>query len=134
MNSKANLALSTLLALVQGLVQQSCGRAAGWGLVVGALALGSLGVYVGRFLRWNSWDLLRSPVLVLGDVAGRIAHPFSHPRAAGFWALSFILLSLTYLMCYLLARCTGHDRASAGKCRVDVESAPRARPTRAHSR
>ena len=45
-------------------------RAAGelrrWLVVVGVTTLGSLGIYFGRFLRWNSSDVFQAP-LALAD-------------------------------------------------------------------
>jgi uncharacterized membrane protein len=49
------------LYLMQIVVRRALGSAAAWVCVVGALALGSLGVYIGRFYRLNSWDALLHP-------------------------------------------------------------------------
>ena len=40
----------------------------GWLLVVGILALTGYGVYLGRVLRWNSWDVLTNPRSLAKDV------------------------------------------------------------------
>jgi uncharacterized membrane protein len=42
-----------------------------------ALFLGGIGIYLGRFLRWNSWDLLHHPLAVLQDSL----QPFLQPRS-----------------------------------------------------
>lgn len=39
-----------------------------WIFVSISLILGIYGVYIGRFLRLNSWDLIDSPQLVLGEI------------------------------------------------------------------
>lgn len=49
------------LFLMQEIVRREFGRWAGWAFVAGVAGLSSAGVYVGRFLRWNSWDILRDP-------------------------------------------------------------------------
>ena len=36
------------------------------------LGLSSFGVYIGRFLRWNSWDLLLNPTILLRDLADHL--------------------------------------------------------------
>lgn len=57
----------------------------------------SFGVYIGRFLRYNSWDIIGNPVAVICDVVKRIILPFNHPGAWGFTILTGTLLNLLYL-------------------------------------
>jgi len=60
------------------------------------LFLAGFGVYLGRFERWNSWDILQNPVSLMLDIADRFIHPFDHPRT---WAVTFlmgILLNFMY--------------------------------------
>jgi uncharacterized membrane protein len=52
------------LYLVQMIVRRAFGRTVAWLAVLAALGLASVGVYVGRFLRLNSWDALLHPVRV----------------------------------------------------------------------
>ncbi len=71
-------------------------------LTAGAFALGALtsaafGIYLGRFLRWNSWDLLTRPASLLRDVAHRVLDPLGHPTAVAVTVLLSVLLSLWYL-------------------------------------
>ncbi len=49
------------LFLMQEIVRRKFGRWFGWGFVVVVTALTSIGIYMGRFLRWNSWDILGKP-------------------------------------------------------------------------
>ena len=60
------------LRLVQGVVARYLGVWGSWVFVVGALLLSSYGIYVGRFLRWNSWDLFVSPLSLVRDMAGSL--------------------------------------------------------------
>jgi uncharacterized membrane protein len=52
------------LYLVQLILRHAFGEVAGWIGVLGALALASIGVYVGRFIHLNSWDALLHPLQV----------------------------------------------------------------------
>lgn len=63
------------LFLMQDIVRREFGRIAGWLFVFTAGILSSLGIYVGRFLRWNSWDLLINPFARLTDFTYYAMHP-----------------------------------------------------------
>jgi uncharacterized membrane protein len=52
------------LYLVQMILRRAVGATVAWVGVLGALGLASVGVYVGRFVRFNSWDALLHPVRV----------------------------------------------------------------------
>ncbi len=41
----------------------------------------AFGIYLGRFLRWNSWDILQNPFGLLEDIMAPIVAPASHPTA-----------------------------------------------------
>jgi uncharacterized membrane protein len=60
--------------------------------------LNALGVYTGRYLRFNSWDLITNPFHLVEDIAYIIAHPLRNQYA---WDMIFcfsILMTLMYLM------------------------------------
>jgi uncharacterized membrane protein len=88
-----------LLAIVslntmQSLVQNYLGRIAGWAFAGAMLGAGGLGVYIGRILRWNSWDLVFQPRIVLLDVAEQMLN--NQLRTFGF---AFIFSALLFA-CY----------------------------------
>lgn len=60
------------------------------------LFLGSFGVYVGRYLRWNSWDIIREPFNILYDISDRILNPFQHKGTWGMTVYMFIFLNVIY--------------------------------------
>ncbi len=86
------------LADMQGLVRQRFNAATGWLFACAALALGSFGIYLGRFLRWNSWDALTEPGQLARDILERFANPLEHPGTFGFTLLLTTFLLLAYLM------------------------------------
>lgn len=60
------------------------------------LFLGSFGVYIGRFLRWNSWDIITEPLSLFYQISDRIINPIDHPRTWGLTILMGILLNFIY--------------------------------------
>lgn len=56
-------------------------------------------IYVGRDLRWNSWDILFNPGGLLFDLSDRLQHPADYPQmivtVVGFFTL---LISMYYLL------------------------------------
>lgn len=56
----------------------------------------SIAVYIGRDLRWNSWDVLTNPGGLLFDVSERLQHLTSYPQMSTTIITFFILLSSMY--------------------------------------
>jgi uncharacterized membrane protein len=81
------------LDVVAGQVVERCGRQVGKAFRWAVLLLASFGIYLGRFERWNSWDVLRDPVALAQDVGMRVIRPWEHPRTVGFTLLCFALLA-----------------------------------------
>jgi uncharacterized membrane protein len=90
------------LYLVHAVVRRAAGSAAGWGFVAAALSLGSLGVYLGRVWRWNSWDALVRPWSVAGRLATAFASP--DPRSVAVMLGFTVFLAAAYGGFYALAR------------------------------
>jgi uncharacterized membrane protein len=86
------------LYLMHTLVRRAAGSAAGWVFTLGVLALTGFGVYLGRFPRWNSWDLFVSPVALLVDIWQRLRHPLAQPRTVVFSGLFSLCVTTMYLM------------------------------------
>jgi uncharacterized membrane protein len=86
---------------VQGIVERSFNSIVGWSFAVVTLVLSGFGIYLGRFLRWNSWDVIVSPTLVLQLLSG-VAHPFSNTRPLSVTFIFGVTLALAYLSVRLL--------------------------------
>jgi uncharacterized membrane protein len=90
------------LFLMQRLVARRYGWPAGW-LFVGIVAgLSGFGIYAGRFLRWNSWDVVFSPLGLLADAWNWLFSIPHSPRAIVIPVLFATLLFVAYLMLYAL--------------------------------
>jgi uncharacterized membrane protein len=91
------------LYLMQTVVRQWRGVVAGWIFAFVAIALGSLGIYLGRFLRLNSWDALEHP-----SVLPRILHtvardPFAYQEAIAVPLVFTLALSFADFLLYNFA-------------------------------
>jgi uncharacterized membrane protein len=71
-------------------------RFVSWLLAAVALALGSFGVYLGRFVHINSWDALLHPRNVAHIVATQVENPINHPRLVGTIGLLTAFLLIGY--------------------------------------
>lgn len=69
--------------------------------VGGILLLSSFAIYLGRDLRWSTWDVVTNPGGIILNVSDRVVDPFGHPRALNVTGLFFVLLSALYLTLYL---------------------------------
>ncbi len=65
---------------VHRVIEQGFGSAAGWAVAAGSLLLSSFGVYLGRFLRWNSWNALTDPVQLIRSIVGVFIDSGKHPH------------------------------------------------------
>jgi len=67
------------------------------------LLLCSFAVYLGRYLRWSTWDIVLHPIGVVFDVSDRIINPVAYGQTFQVTALFFILLVGTYFAFWQLA-------------------------------
>jgi uncharacterized membrane protein len=90
------------LRLVHDLVERSRGSRAGWCFVTLVAGLTGVGMYLGRFLRWNSWDLVTRPGQLFADAAGWVLDPLEHLRSLAVAAMFGGLFGASYLMLFAL--------------------------------
>ena len=86
------------LYLMQDIVQRTFGRSSGWVFVFFVSALSSFGIYIGRFVRLNSWDILQDPAETAMDILGLVIDPTM--RLAAFTLLYTIFFIFVYLLLY----------------------------------
>jgi uncharacterized membrane protein len=99
------------LYLMQDIVTKTFNRTAGWIFAIGVTLLSSVGVYLGRFLRWNSWDLLQDPLPIAKDMVGIVRHPISNLPTYAFT----ILFTLLFLFIYVTIHLFGTFRPSQNR-------------------
>ena len=87
------------LQQMQEHVLRHLGKAFSWLGTLCILFLCSFGVYLGRFERWNSWDLMTRPEALLQNIAELILHPDSHTLGftlafGGFLVVAYLAFAL----------------------------------------
>lgn len=90
------------LYLMHEIVIRAFGKTLGWIFVFAVSGLSSLGIYLGRFLRWNSWDILQEPQEVIQDSLALVLDPSR--SIIGFT----ILFTAFFLFVYLTLYAFGH--------------------------
>jgi uncharacterized membrane protein len=91
------LAIASLRS-IHIIIEQFLGKLIGWIFALLSLGLGSLGVYLGRFSRFNSWDILLYPRSVIKDIAHNILNPLDNLGFLGFTIMFTSILLVFYLM------------------------------------
>jgi len=86
------------LADVQSVVARRLGARVAWAGAVGVLFLSAFGMYLGRDLRWNSWDVVAAPDALLADIAPRLLDPLAHPATVVTTAVFGGMLTLGYVV------------------------------------
>jgi len=94
---------------MHGLLRRQFGRVAGWALLAPAILLSGFGIHLGRFSRFNSWDLIFHPFQAMAAAFGTLSDP-----AALLFSLAFsFFIALTYLIFYLVKRGEPETRGPA---------------------
>ncbi|MFT3787571.1 MAG: DUF1361 domain-containing protein [Tepidisphaeraceae bacterium] len=76
------------LGVVHRMLRESIGEVRAWATIVLVCFLCGFGVYLGRFPRLNSWDVLADPFSVVAVVSDRILNPFEHSRT---WLVTLVM-------------------------------------------
>lgn len=86
------------LYLMQNIIIRTFGRRAGWAFVFVISALSSFGIYIGRFVRLNSWDILQNPGETAQQIVGVVIDPSM--RLAAFTVLYTVFFLFVFLLLY----------------------------------
>jgi uncharacterized membrane protein len=86
------------LYLMQDIIVRNFGRTPGWVFVFAISALSSFGIYIGRFVRLNSWDILQDPAETAQEILGLVIDPSM--RLAAFTFLYTFFFLFVFLLLY----------------------------------
>lgn len=92
------------LQIIHEIIAKAWNKVVGWVTALSVLFLSSFGIYLGRFLRWNSWDVLSDPNELLYDIVDRIVNPWIHPRTYGVTIMLFLFFSTSYVLLVQLGK------------------------------
>jgi uncharacterized membrane protein len=81
------------LSMVDDVLVRAAGPIAARAVVLATCWLSGLGVYLGRFLRFNSWDVIQSPMTLAKTALDQLVPPWRHAQPHAF-ALFFAALLL----------------------------------------
>lgn len=90
------------LFLMHSVVTRVFGRLTGWVFIAAVTGVSGFGIYLGRFMRFNSWDVLFKPVELYRGIGNLSANRLMNPNPLAFPVLFATFLFISYLMLYAL--------------------------------
>jgi len=100
------------LYLMQSIVTRMLGRVVGWAFVAIAAGLCSFGIYLGRFLRFNSWDVIAKPGKLAASISSVATGETGQSHHFAFLVLFATFLFIAYVMLYALTHLPASTRWS----------------------
>ena len=102
------------LRLVHNPIEQQFGAVAGWAMVLVSVGLCAIGVVIGRFQRWNSWDLVTRPEAVVSQTWEWVRSPLAEVQSTGVAVAVAAFFGLAYLTAWALGGLAGSAHSSTG--------------------
>ncbi len=109
------LAMASMRTM-QRVVRFYVGNFLSWVFALLALATSGVGIYLGRFERWNSWDIISDPHRIILDVLRPMLNPLESLR---FFGVS-ILFAVFLLICYLIIKETARPKPKEVEPKVSM--------------
>jgi uncharacterized membrane protein len=98
------------LYVMQKVVQARAGARRAATMSAVSLALCSFGISLGRFNRFNSWDVVRHPFALAAGILDELLHPFHYRTLFGSSFLLFVFLTLAYAALWALVTLNYDER------------------------
>lgn len=74
-------------------------------IILPVFIISGYGIYLGRYMRWNSWDIITEPMTLMKDIAYDVIHPLRNMEC---WLLSLLFGIWMYLLYrYFKKLCSG---------------------------
>ena len=82
---------------IQNLIRKQTNRIVAWAFAGFTILTGALGIYVGRYIRLNTWDMVGNPLRVFFDIFKHFSDHMLRMEMIGMTLLYGIFLLLGYL-------------------------------------
>ncbi|MCV7099756.1 DUF1361 domain-containing protein [Mycobacterium palustre] len=83
-------------------IEREFGPVTGWIAVIASVGLCAIGVAIGRFQRWNSWDLVTQPRAVVATTLDWVRAPLAYAQPTGVALAVGAFFGLAYLTLWSL--------------------------------
>jgi uncharacterized membrane protein len=81
---------------MEKLLEKSCAKKLGLFFLLPVMILNGFGVYIGRYLRFNSWDVVTNPFQLINDIVFLFVHPIRNRFDWSMIICYTVLLTLIY--------------------------------------
>lgn len=92
------------LLMMQNKITEKYNSKTGWFFVIIVLLVTSFGVYIGRYMRYNSWDVFLVPFMLFRDIGITLINPGQNKDAYGMTFGMGMFLLTAYLSFYRISK------------------------------
>ena len=82
-----------------------------WAFVLATLLITSFAIYIGRDLRWNTWDVFLNPASILFEVSDGFVHPGSHHELFSITMSFFVFITSMYAVAWCASRAARQQKS-----------------------
>jgi len=82
---------------VQLFVHKNIGKWISYFLVLSCIPLAGFGIFMGRFQRWNTWDIITNPISLFSQIFETILNPAANGNRLGLALVISVFMGLGYL-------------------------------------
>lgn len=98
------------MLIVQRILAKRYGTTTGWIVILITSILSAFGIYLGRVLRFNSWDVISEPLPLFAEIADRLMNPLDHPQTLAVTGLYGVALTLGYVALHAVIESVRSER------------------------
>lgn len=94
---------TSLYLIHKELIKRTSGSLA-MAMILAIILAASFAIYLGRDLRWNTWDILTDPGGLILSVTDRLLDPFGNPRLFNVTSLFFVFITTCHIAIWRFLR------------------------------